>query len=309
MKNRLAVIDLGTNTFNILIAEATDNDGFEQVVRERIHVHLASDGIGNISEAAFERGLRAMQYFATVLKTNEVQKVNAIGTAALRTAANGKDFIAKVKASTDIQIQLIDGEQEAELIYEGVTRAYPLGKKFDLIMDIGGGSVEFIVANQAEVIWKQSFPVGVAVLRKNFHQIEPMHITEIDALHIFLTKALEPLFEVLQQYPIDKLIGASGTFDVLENIFAKEKTNPLYAAIAVSDAEGFYQSVKDKTLDERKNMSTVPEERATMIVVAMILVLFVTQRAKVNTIISSAYAVKEGILGRMIGKKAPIRFL
>ena len=126
-----------------------------------------------------------MQHFASILETHQVKKVRAIGTAALRTAQNGSEFIKKTYQLTNIQIELITGAEEALWIFRGVAQAIPkMGPS--LIMDIGGGSVEFILTKENQVTWSQSFPIGVAVLKKQFHHNDPITSNEVNAIINFL---------------------------------------------------------------------------------------------------------------------------
>src|ERR1700743_1392337 len=121
MDNRFAVMDLGTNTFHLLIAEG-DIDNFREVVHQHIAVKIGEGGInkGIITPAAFERGLNTMRSFQKEIEANGVQQVKAIATSALRSASNGNDFIKQVKAETGIHIEIINGDREAEYIYQGV---------------------------------------------------------------------------------------------------------------------------------------------------------------------------------------------
>ena len=297
---KIAVVDLGTNTFNTLIAEKVDNQSFKEIYRERIHVNLASDGIEKMGDAPFQRGLEAMRFFAEKIKEQDAAKVRAIGTAALRTATNGVDFVAQVKKETGISIEIIDGDEEARLIFDGVRLAYPFKNENELIVDVGGGSVEFIIANENGLVWEQSFPIGVAVLRNRFHQQEPIRKEDIAAIYTYFDQILLPLFAALKKYPVSQLIGSSGTFDVLENIFVLEKTHLLHAFISIENTKDFYESVKYKTLEERFAMPEVPDSRATMIVVAMILIQYVVEKCQIEQIITSSYAMKEGIMKRLL---------
>ena len=300
---KLAVIDLGTNTFNTLIAENVDNQSFTDIYRERIHVNLASEGIEKIGDAPYKRGLDAMRFFAEKIKEHNVAKVRAIGTAALRTASNGTDFVAEVKAETGISIEIIDGDEEARLIYEGVRLAYPFGAENELIIDVGGGSVEFIIANKDGLLWEQSFPIGVAVLRNHFHKQEPIRATDIADIYAHFDSLLEPLFLALKKYPVRQLVGSSGTFDVLENIFVLEKTHPLHAFISIENVKDFYKNIKFKNLEERFAMPDVPNSRATMIVVAMVLIQYAVEKCNIEQIVTSSYAMKEGIMMRLVQDK------
>ena len=170
---KYAVIDLGRNTFHLLIIDSSTNDLSNEIYRERIFVKLAEDGIGKIGKNAYQRGLQALQHFQKIITKHQVKKVNAFGTAALRTASNGKDFVQEVQSKIGLTIQLIPGSEEARLIHLGVTQAVEMDDEKGLIMDIGGGSVEFIIADKNKVFWAKSFPIGVAVLHNIFHEKEP----------------------------------------------------------------------------------------------------------------------------------------
>lgn len=297
---RFGVIDLGTNTFHLLIAEPDERGGFRELYRERHFIKLAEEGIEKIGAGAFERGLQAMQNFKSKLIDYQVFKTQAIGTAALRTASNGMDFITQVQALTGIEVQLITGDREAELIHTGVMRAIPVVDERMLIMDIGGGSVEFIIADQHEVFWAQSFPVGVAILYKNYHKSDPITIEEIENIHSFLNQQLKPLQAALTQYPLQLLVGASGTFDVLENILVKNKTHPHHSHLTAHAFPAFYTKIIQTTIAERLSMEGMPAERADMIVVALVLLNHVLLSAQIQHVIISAFAMKEGILHEMM---------
>lgn len=297
---KYGVIDLGTNTFHLLIVAANGNGSFQELYRKQYFVKLAEEGIQTIGAAPFARGLQVMQLFKQILDEQAVTDLRAFGTAALRTASNGQAFIEKVKENTGIEVQLIDGNREAELIHKGVLQAVPFSAERMLIMDIGGGSVEFIIADKHQVYWAQSFPIGVAVLLKNFQHNDPITSQEIQAVWQFLQEKLAPLQAALAQYPTHTLVGASGTFDVLENILVKNKTHPYHSYLNASAFPDFYDKVVKMTLQERLNLEGMPAIRADMIVVALILVDYVIKLANIQQIIISAFAMKEGILHEMM---------
>lgn len=297
---RIAVIDLGTNTFHLLIAEISKDKTFKELFRHRQFIKLAEDGIEKIGVAPFERGINALQFFCEKLKEYEITTVKAIGTAALRTASNGAEFIKTAYEKSGIRIELISGDREAELIHKGVELALPVSSKNRLIMDIGGGSVEFIIADDKGIHWAQSFPIGVAVLFKQFHQNNPISQAEIDATISFLSAKLSPLVAAIQKYPVHSLVGASGTFDVLENILVAEKPHPAYATIDKAAFFPLYQQFLQTTVEERLAMEGVPASRADMIIVALILIDYVLKLDQIPQIEVSAYAMKEGMIKELI---------
>ncbi|MEM8524474.1 MAG: exopolyphosphatase [Bacteroidota bacterium] len=295
-----AIIDLGTNTFHLLIAE-TNGKGFRIVYKERIFVRLGENGVETIGDLPFKRGVLAMKHFSEVIQQFRAKKVKAIGTAALRTASNGTEFLERVKEEANIEIETISGDREAQLIHRGVSLAVPIEtKETVLMMDIGGGSVEFIIANQKEVLWAQSFPIGVAVLFKQFHHADPMKATEIVTLFAFLKETLFPLDQALNKFPAERLIGASGTFDVLEDNLPKIKNEANYSIIQLQKFYEFTEAVVKSTQAQRYQMPQIPRERADLIVVALLLIQATLEKLNIDELSVSHFAMKEGILREMV---------
>lgn len=298
---RLGVVDLGTNTFHLLVAEKKQEEGgFAEVFRFRQFVKLAEEGIGFIGEEPFQRGLKAMDVVKSKLDEYGVERVRAFGTAALRTAANGAEFIQTVRLRTGIEIQLITGNEEARLIHLGVVQAVPFDQQRRLIMDIGGGSVEFIIADKQRVYWAQSFPVGVAVLFKRFHKHNPISTIEMAGVQRFLDEQLMPLRLALDAFPTHHLVGAAGTFDVIENLLAHTKPTPHSAIVELPDFYPLYYRLLGATVEERRLMPGVPEERVDMIVVAVILIDYVIRIAAARQLTVSSFALKEGMLWELL---------
>jgi len=299
---RYAVIDLGTNTFHMLIVEKSAGAiPFQEIHRERRFVKLAEDGIETIGKLPFERGLQTLQEYQAILTQHEVTKFKACGTAALRTASNGKQFVQQALAKADIPIQLIDGDTEARLIQRGVALTLPKdAPERYLIMDIGGGSVEFIICEADKVLWAQSFPIGAAVLYKNYHHSDPITSDEVTTLYQFLEQTLQPLFSILKKYPANHLVGASGTFDVLGANMVNMQPIDLYVDLPMLKFKPFFQSVLFSTQQERRERQDIPDSRADMIVVALILIDFIIKNVHINRLAVSSFAMKEGILTQML---------
>jgi exopolyphosphatase/guanosine-5'-triphosphate,3'-diphosphate pyrophosphatase len=293
--NRYAVIDLGTNTFHLLIV----GENRQKIYQERQFVKLAENGIERIGEKPFQRGIHTMLHFHLVLQKFNVQQIQAFGTAALRTASNGAAFIEEVEESTGIEVQLISGEREAALIQKGVALAIPPLDTNSLIMDIGGGSVEFIIANQHQVFWAQSFPIGVAVLYRQFQQNDPITREEVQTLEQFLHDRLASLRQAVQQYGVSQFVGASGTFDVLEDNLPHLEAGEHYCVISAKDFFKYYQYTIFTTVAERLNRKDIPEARAELLVVAFVLIAFLLKQHQFQQIIISEFAMKEGMLAEM----------
>jgi exopolyphosphatase / guanosine-5'-triphosphate,3'-diphosphate pyrophosphatase len=302
MKNRLAIIDLGTNTFHLLIAEQ-DGSGYNIIYRDRLAVKIGMGGIndGIITESGIHRALLAIQSFKNVMDDHQVASSHAFGTSALRNAKNGKEVAERIKAITGIEINIIPGDLEAHYIYMGVRAALGLGKDRNLIIDIGGGSVEFIIADHDEVFWKQSFEIGAQRLLEKFQKHDPILKDEVAALEDYFRSSLQPLFEAFSKYHPNVMVGSSGTFDTLSDIFcAKHDIHKTPEEVETPlSIEGFYEIHKELLMKNREERMKIPgmiEMRVDMIVVATCLIKFLLEYHPFNRIRVSTYSLKEGVL-------------
>ncbi len=298
-----AVIDLGTNTFHLLIAEKNGVGAWQELYRERRYVKLAENGIECIVEAPFIRAMDAIQHFRAQLDRVGVapEQVRAVGTAAMRTAQNAPDLLEAIFQTLHIRAEVIDGRREAELIYKGVRQAVPWPPGTALIMDIGGGSTEFILADARGVRWMHSFPLGAGVLLNRFQPGDPITDAQMDALSGFVKSELAPLWQALTNHPTDTLIGASGTFDVIDQFLLDPETKPAtYGRVSTDEYLGLAQTFLHSTRAERLAMPGLPPERVDMIVPAVLLINAVLDNTHIKEILTSTYALKEGLLAEML---------
>ncbi|HEY8928778.1 MAG TPA: exopolyphosphatase [Mucilaginibacter sp.] len=308
MNERLAVMDLGTNTFHLLIAQKTDN-GLIEILREQDAVKLGEGGInkGYIVEAAFERGVKSMVHYRQVMNENRVEKVRAIATSALRNASNGQDFIKEVKAQAGIGIEIIDGNAEATFIYKGVRAGGGLSTQNTLIVDIGGGSVEFIICNDKRIKWKQSFEIGAARLMDRFHHTDPIPPDSINALELYLTDTLTDLFKAAEAHPVENIIGSSGVFESYAGIIEKEKGHSFdlkqtsYYTFEKAELLKLIERIVLSTHQQRAANSGIIAVRVDMIVTASILARFIIAKLHIEKVAMSTNSLKEGVLADMIG--------
>ncbi|MBP7821892.1 MAG: hypothetical protein KA010_03135 [Saprospiraceae bacterium] len=299
--HRLAVIDLGTNTFHLLITDVNSISLEVKILyKERKYVKLAENGIEHIGRDPYLRGLDAMVHFANVIEVHKVSKVQAIGTAALRTANNGLDFVNEIYQLTGVQIELISGMEEARLIQKGVQWAVNIKDERFLIMDIGGGSVEFIISDNDQILWCYSFPIGVSVLYNTFQHSDPISSSDIKVLEDYLGHQLKELKQALAKYNTQYLIGASGSFDVIESMLKFERVEKNSITIPIEKCYEIYDRLITTTVNERLNIEHLPPERAEMMAVALVLIRYVVDSLHMNKLTISDFALKEGILREML---------
>jgi exopolyphosphatase/guanosine-5'-triphosphate,3'-diphosphate pyrophosphatase len=292
-----AIIDLGTNTFHLLIAE-----GKHIIHEEKFPVRMGLGGInqGIINDAGIDRSLTCLHRFAETCKAMQVKDIQAFGTSALRNARNGEAVANRIKQETGIPVAIISGNEEAKLIYQGIRAGVPLGNQKNLLMDIGGGSVEFIIGNQTEIFWKLSLEVGGQRLLERFHHHDPINNHELQALNDYLKEALKPLHAPLAEHNPEILVGSSGTFETLSDIYCVREGIPNQKLPeSPLSFERFYE-IKNELISmtkaQRIAMAGMMEWRAEMIVVTCTLLNFLLSMHQFKEIKVSRYSLKEGVL-------------
>ncbi len=308
---KIASIDLGTNTFNLLIVEIK-NSGFEILYEKKLPVKLGRGGIHKktILPDAFKRGIDALESYNEVIQQYNVSEKVAFATSAMRDAENGEEFQKTVKDKFDIDIKIIDGEREAELIYYGVKQSMPLDTSTSVILDIGGGSNEFIICNNEKIFWKHSFNLGIARLLEMFSPSDPIKKEELEKVEKHFEKELTLLSDALVNFPVVRMIGASGTFDTLISMLSFKKKNlkdnqekNYHNKISLNDFYNLYNEILPTTVEGRKMIPGLESMRIEMIVLAMHFIKYVIEKYNINELYQSQFSLKEGVVYEIINKK------
>jgi exopolyphosphatase/guanosine-5'-triphosphate,3'-diphosphate pyrophosphatase len=297
---RLAVIDLGSNTFHLLIVEITASKSWNVLLKDRRYVKLASGGIAQIEENKIDRAVSVMEEFAAQVAEYEVDKTIAIGTAALREAENGQEVVDRIQKGSGINVLLIDGMREATYIYRGIASCIPTLDLPGLIVDIGGGSVEFILYHNQKIQFVGSYTIGVGVLFERFHTSDPFPEENITALELFLDESLVDLHDVLSEVGPYYLVGASGSFEVIQDMLPKLEFGDHWSRLDTEPLEAYLNEVIGLEFIKRKMRDEIPQERLDYIVVAYLLIRYIIRHYPPNGLYYSDYALKEGILAEAI---------
>ena len=296
---RIAIVDLGTNTFNLLIADVLKNKiTVVHAGREVVKLGEKSINENKIADVAFERGIKAFLIHAEIIKKHKPEIIKVLATSAIREAANGGDFVAEVKRLTGIDITIISGEKEAELIYLGNRLAVELDDEAHLIMDIGGGSTEFIIANNKTVFWKQSYKLGVARLLEKFQPEDPASKETIQSIDDYLKESLQSLLSELKKHKITCLVGSAGAFETVVDMIGKDTSvsGKSCYEIGLNDYNAISKKTVHSTMKEREEMPGLIPMRRDMIVLSYLLIDFVVQHASIKQLKVSTYSLKEGAL-------------
>ncbi len=296
---RVAIIDLGTNTFSLLIVDINASD-YKIIHHAKEAVKLGEGGITKnmIAPVAFKRGVHAMQHLDTIVKKENAEIVKAIATSAVREASNKNEFITEIKKLTGITVDAINGDEEAELIYYGNRMAVDMADETCLIMDIGGGSNEFIIANNNTVFWKQSFKLGVARLLEMFNPENPIGDFTLQSVISYLKTELQPLLTEIKKHPVKRLVGSAGVFESILHMIGKENivAGKTSYEIDIKDYFSISHKTIHSTAEERVHMKGLIPMRRDMIVLSFILIDFVLDNTQVKHISLSTYSLKEGAI-------------
>ena len=305
----IAVIDLGTNTFNLLVAEKTSQTSFRILHSSKIAVKLAKGSADKkeLKTEAITRGLNAIENFLYITEQYRVESIFAFATAAIRNAKNGSQFTKAVKDKFGIEISIILPEREAELVYYGVRNAVDIDGKV-LIVDIGGGSNEFIIADKNQIYWKKSYPIGVAYLLERFKPSDPLLIEEIEILTNFFEERLVEVFKEIKKHNVETMIGASGAFESFaamirgdEKFESETGLSPEAYTVDLLEFEDLSWQLVSSTFKERKKMKGLESMRIEYIVLAALFVKFLLEKTRIKTLIQSNFSLKEGLMQELIG--------
>lgn len=304
---KVAVIDIGTNTFNLLVAHKPNRRLIPLAIHKEF-VFLGKGGINNntIQDDAILRGLQTIKKFKKIADDLGATKIIAIATSAVRNAKNGNDFARKVKSLTGIDVKIINGNQEAEYIYNGAREATNLGDNPVLIMDVGGGSTEFIICDRYQVYWKKSIEVGAARLFEQFHKSDPILQEEIENIEAHLERKLNQVIEKALDFEVETLIGSSGAFTSIAKMIAHNLNEPEKLKHSTEyefdlvEFENIRENIVHLNLEERVKIPGLIKERAPMIIVGTVLVKFILEKLNIQQFKLARYALKEGVASEFL---------
>ena len=291
-----AVIDLGTNTFNLLVGSVF-GDKLEIIYCEKEAVLLGMNGInnGSIAEDAWMRAMQTLFRFKKRCEKQNVDEIIGFGTSALRGAKNGELFVKEVYENIGIRIHIISGSQEAQLIYRGVRWLFDF-KQAATIMDIGGGSTEFIAANARGIVEAQSFDIGVSRLYQNLNKRNNLTANDFKFINEYLEARTGRFFEEDRS---TLLIGASGSFETFyEMIFQKKFTaEEKMVTLPLLPLLDQLNLVIDSRYEDRINHKWIVPMRKKMIPIAAFKIEWIIQKLNVDRVLLSPYSLKEGAFG------------
>ncbi|MEZ5229509.1 MAG: Ppx/GppA phosphatase family protein [Acidimicrobiales bacterium] len=297
-----AAIDIGTNSFHLVVAQADASGGFDVLTTEKEMVRLGSGAheMKRLQPDAIERGIAALQRMNEVAQSFGAVDLVAVATSAVREASNGNEFIERARTEAGVNVEVIAGTEEARLIHLGVLQALPVFDRRLILADIGGGSTELLVGEGGEVIEARSMKLGSIRLTQRFFPDGEMTREEHQRAVSTCGPALASVSRELGGHQPEIAIGSSGTISTLAAMAAANRGEELRSVNGVSftcsELDAVIDSIASTDRNERKDLPGIDPRRVDIITGGAILLSEIFRAFDIDEMTVSSYALREGVL-------------
>lgn len=313
VNNKIAAIDVGTNSFHMVVANVDANGLINITAREKEVVRLGSSSgdMKFLKSDAISRGVQTLSRFAKIAKAEKAE-IRAVATSAIREAENKAEFVNKVYDKTGIEVEVVSGLEEARLINIGVMHALPIYRKKALVIDIGGGSTETILSEKGETHLINSIKLGAIRLTKRYFENINIDSDSIAKCQDYIKGEWQPLLEKVKEIGFDIFIGTSGTIQTIVSMAYLERKNYLPEitnglTVSSKDFLNTIDKIKSaKTANEISKLNGVDTSRADILLAGSLIIEFAIKYLGIKKIVISAYALREGIVFETVQKRTTI---
>ncbi|MFP4007205.1 MAG: Ppx/GppA phosphatase family protein [Spirulinaceae cyanobacterium] len=304
----LAAIDIGTNSIHMVVVRIEPTlPAFTIIAREKDTVRLGDrdPDTKNLTPEAMKRALASLQRCHDLAVSFQAEEIVAVATSAMREAPNGQAFLQQIESEVGISVNLISGQEEARRIYLGVLSCMDFQNQPHVIIDIGGGSTEIILADSDRPRFLSSTKVGAVRLTQEFVTTDPINTSELNILQAYVRGMLERPVEELRSTlkPSDRLnlIGTSGTIKTIATIHALanhgSEPNPLQGyEFSREDLEDLIEHLASLNYEERAEVPGMDSKRAEIIVPGAIILLEAMQMLDLKSLVVCERALREGAI-------------
>ncbi|WP_199609470.1 exopolyphosphatase [Flocculibacter collagenilyticus] len=296
--NTVAAVDLGSNSFHLVLARFIDQD-VQILHREKQKVKLASglDENNVLDEEAMQRGLKALSYFADTLQGFPLQNVRVVATYSLRTAINANTFISRAADIFPYPIEVISGQEEARLIYQGVANSvHSLGQR--LVIDIGGGSTELVIGEAFTPIAQSSRNVGCVSLTDKYFADGAITAEAFQQAILLAQQELEPILEKYQSLGWQHCFGTSGAVKSICDIHEAEGMSD--GSLTLSSLKALQQRVQTVDHIDQVNLNGLAEDRRSILCGGLAILLAAFDMFNIKRMRFADKALREGVLYQMV---------
>ena len=306
-QRRIAAIDIGTNSFHLLVAAVDPKlRTFRIIQAEKATTRLGERDpeTGELTAAAMQRGLETLRQFRDLAASHRVEQIVTAATSAVREAPNGRDFLQTILDDLGMEVDLVSGPEEARLIYLGVLSGMPFGDRPHLLLDIGGGSTELILADGRDARALTSTRVGAVRLQRDFVRDDPMPPQRRSFLQAFIQGSLEPAVDKVRrrikpgETPV--LVATSGTAMAIGSLAASEEERPPRKLHGYRVTRQSLNQVVDRLITmtpaQRRELAPINDRRAEIIVPGALILQTTMKMLGVEDFVLSERALREGLI-------------
>lgn len=303
---KVGCIDIGTNSMRLLLANYKDDsitDRKKYVNSTRIGQGV--DDKGFIKDSAMKINIDALKEYKKICDENNCDKVFCIGTSALRDAKNSDEFIYLAKKEANIDVEIITGEDEAYLGFNGVLQGIK-EKENILVIDIGGGSTEFIFGDECNIKFSKSEDIGAVRMTERFLNGSLSKDLEIIEMDKYINEKIDETVKTIKKYNINKVIGIGGTATSISainqelEVYSMEKIHN--SIITLDEVKKILHKIKNMTLNDKKRVKGLQEKRADIIVAGVEILYIIMKNLEIDSITVSEYDNLEGLVHKKMGK-------
>ena len=303
---KIGTIDIGTNSMRLLIADY--NNGKIENRKKYVNTTRIGQGVdkeGYISEEALQRNINALEEFANICKVEECQAIYCMGTSALRDSKNGNIFVDRAKQKTNINVEIISGNEESNLGFMGVLEGLDTDEQI-LVIDIGGGSTEFIVGDREGIKFAKSENVGALRMTEKFLAKDPIDTNEFSNMSKFIYSEIKDTIDYIKSKQIKKLVGIGGTITSLSamnqelEVYSMEKIHN--SEVSIKNIKDILQNLKQMTLNDKKTLKGLQPKRADIITAGVEILNIIMENLEIEKIIVSEYDNLEGLMCHKVKK-------
>lgn len=297
---KLGAIDIGTNSMRLLIADYEDG---KLLNREKFvnttRIGQGVDSEGYITQDAIERNINALKEFSEIAYEKGCSTIFCIGTSALRDSKNGLKFVNLAKEKTGIDVEIISGEEESNLGFTGVLEGLEHSEDI-LVIDIGGGSTEFILGGLGGIKFSKSENVGALRMTEKFLTEDPICEKEFEDMYKFISETITETLNTLKSENIKSIVGIGGTITSVSAINQKLEVYSMdkihSSEIYQKELDIILQTLKKMTLNDKKNIKGLQAKRADIITAGVTILSIIMKNLEKQNIIVSEYDNLEGLL-------------
>jgi exopolyphosphatase/guanosine-5'-triphosphate,3'-diphosphate pyrophosphatase len=304
-------IDVGTNSIHLIVVDVDERYGTTRVLyKAREMVRLGAGDLferGRLGHAALSRGVDAMERFAAAARSRGVENLRAVATSAVREAENGQEFVDAVRERSGIDVQVLTDIEEARLIALGVAHGYPIYDRLACIVDIGGGSTEFIVADGRRTYLLESVKLGSLRMYDAYLRDAPRSGYAYAKMEERIAQTLAPVVDRLRNHTFDLVIGTSGTIMGLAALDAGERgiQQPRIHGYRLDRERLRTLQMRMRALDEseRKRMPGMNPRRADIIVAGNAILIAALDMLDARALVVCERALREGLVVETVAQR------